>query len=144
MKGHSEEQVAEYKEVFNLFDKNGDGAISVEELGRIINALGMKLTDMELQDMINEIGTDGGEVIDFQQFVSLMGRQSGDKETEIREAFKIFDRDGDGRISANELKEVMLNMGEKIGDKEIADIIKEADLDGDGEISYAEFVRMMK
>ena len=146
MKGYNEEQLAEYKEAFNLFDKNGDGSISAAELGKIMESLGIKPSKTELEDMIHEIDTDGNGTIDFNEFVTLMSRQSssGDKDGEIKEAFKLFDKNGDGRISSEELKEVMVNLGEKMGDKEISEMIKEADLDGDGEINYEEFVRMMK
>jgi len=144
--GYSEEQLAEYKEAFSLFDKNGDGAISAAELGKIMESLGIKPSKTELEDMIHEIDTDGNGTIDFNEFVTLMARQTttGDKDGEIMEAFKLFDKNGDGKISSEELKEVMVNLGEKMGDKEISEMIKEADLDGDGEINYEEFVRMMK
>jgi len=59
-----------------------------------------------------------------------------DSEEELREAFKTFDRDGNGRISAAELRHVMTNLGEKLSDEEVDEMIKEADLDGDGEVNY--------
>ena len=59
-----------------------------------------------------------------------------DKEEELREAFRVFDRNGDGFISASELRHVMTNLGEKLSDEEVEDMIKEADLDGDGLVNY--------
>jgi Ca2+-binding EF-hand superfamily protein len=64
-------------------------------------------------------------------------------EEEMLEAFKVFDSDGDGNISADELRQIMANLGEKLTDEEIDEMVKEADTDGDGEINYQEFVRMM-
>lgn len=52
------------------------------------------------------------------------------------QAFYVFDKDGDGKISAEELKHVMLNLGEKLTDEELDEMIKEADIDGDGEVNY--------
>jgi calmodulin len=66
-----------------------------------------------------------------------------DSEEELREAFKVFDKDGNGFISAAELRHVMTNLGEKLSDDEVDEMIKEADVDGDGQINYAEFVKMM-
>jgi calmodulin len=66
-----------------------------------------------------------------------------DTEEELVEAFKVFDRDGNGLISAAELRHVMTNLGEKLTDDEVDEMIREADIDGDGHINYEEFVRMM-
>jgi len=51
--------VAEFREAFSLFDKNGDGTISSTELGTVMRSLGQNPTENELQDMINEIDVDG-------------------------------------------------------------------------------------
>jgi calmodulin len=75
----------------------------------------------------------------------MMPRQEkdDDAEEEMLEAFKVFDTDGNGSITADELRQIFHNLGEKLTDEEIEDMIKEADTDGDGEINYHEFVRMM-
>lgn len=57
---------------------------------------------------------------------------------EIRDAFKAFDKDGDGVISAAELKQVMAGLGEKLSEKEIEDMIKAADTDKNGVVDYEE------
>ncbi len=49
---------------------------------------------------------------------------------------KVFDKDGNGFISAAELRHVMTNLGEKLTDEEVDEMIKEADLDGDGMVNY--------
>ena len=59
-----------------------------------------------------------------------------DSEEELREAFRVFDKDGNGFISAAELRHVMTNLGEKLTDDEVDEMIKEADLDGDGMVNY--------
>ena len=55
----------------------------------------------------------------------------------------MFDKDGNGFISAAELRHVMTNLGEKLTDEEVDEMIREADIDGDGQINYEEFVKMM-
>ena len=62
-----------------------------------------------------------------------------------KEAFQLFDKDGNGRISAEELRFVMKNRGENLTEHEskIGEMMREADTDGDGQINYDEFVKMM-
>ena len=59
-----------------------------------------------------------------------------DTEEEMKEAFKVFDRDNNGFISAQELRLVMSNLGEKLTDEEVEEMIKEADMNGDGQVDY--------
>lgn len=59
------------------------------------------------------------------------------------DAFKVFDRDGSGTISREELRHVLINIGEGFTEKEIDEMIQEADKDGDGQIDYKEFSKMM-
>jgi len=56
----------------------------------------------------------------------------------------VFDKDGNGRISQQELKLVMKNLGENLTDEEINEMIREADDDGDGHVDFDEFVKMMQ
>lgn len=141
----SDEEVAEFREAFGLFDKNGDGTISSNELGTIMRSLGQNPTESELQDMINEVDVDGNGTIDFDEFLNMMAKKmkETDSEEELREAFRVFDKDGNGYISAAELRHVMTNLGEKLTDDEVDEMIREADLDGDGTVNYEEFVTMM-
>ncbi|XP_030855323.1 calmodulin-like [Strongylocentrotus purpuratus] len=141
----TEEQIAEFKEAFSLFDKDGDGTITTKELGTVMRSLGQNPTEAELQDMINEVDADGNGTIDFPEFLTMMARKmkETDSEEEIREAFRVFDKDGNGYISAAELRHVMTNLGEKLTDEEVDEMIREADIDGDGQVNYEEFVTMM-
>ena len=141
----TEDKISEFKEAFEIFDKDKDGFITIKELGEIMKNLGQSPTEAELQDMINEVDIDGNGNIDFKEFLGLMARKmrDTDSEEELIEAFKVFDRDGNGLISAQELKHVMVSLGEKITDEEVDEMIKEADTDGDGFINYEEFVKMI-
>nr|AFQ60636.1 Nano-lantern_Ca2+_CaM_E104Q-2G [synthetic construct] len=141
----TEEQIAEFKEAFSLFDKDGDGTITTKELGTVMRSLGQNPTEAELQDMINEVDADGNGTIYFPEFLTMMARKmkDTDSEEEIREAFRVFDKDGNGYISAAQLRHVMTNLGEKLTDEEVDEMIREADIDGDGQVNYEEFVQMM-
>merc|ERR1711988_1703920 len=141
----TEEQIAEFKEAFSLFDNDGDGTITTKELGTVMRSLGQNPTDAELQGMINEVDADGNGTIDFPEFLSLMARKMKDTDTEeeLIEAFKCFDKDGSGMISTAELRHVMSNLGEKITDEEMDEMVREANVDESGQLSYEDFVRMM-
>ncbi|CAL9088140.1 calmodulin-2/4 isoform X2 [Musa acuminata AAA Group] len=163
----TDDQIAEFKEAFSLFDKDGDGlilsipfcchpllpldlalftgCITTKELGTVMRSLGQNPTEAELQDMINEVDADGNGTIDFPEFLNLMARKmkDTDSEEELKEAFRVFDKDQNGFISAAELRHVMTNLGEKLTDEEVDEMIREADVDGDGQINYDEFVKVM-
>ena len=68
----------------------------------------------------------------------MMARKmkDSDSEDELREAFRVFDRDGNGFIDAAELRHVMVNLGEKLTDEEVDEMMREGDVDGDGKINY--------
>ncbi|KAG4914012.1 hypothetical protein AAZX31_19G229600 [Glycine max] len=140
-----EEQIGEFLEAFCLFDKDGDGCITIEELSTAIRSLDENPTVEELQIMMNEVDMDGNGTIEFGEFLNLMARKMKETEAEeeLKEAFRVFDKDHDGYISPSELRSVMRTIGEKVTDEEVEQMVKEADLDGDGLIDYEEFVRMM-
>ncbi|KAK8532086.1 hypothetical protein V6N12_053535 [Hibiscus sabdariffa] len=120
-----EQQIAEFEEAFCLLDKDGDGCISMEELAVAIKSLDHDPTAEELRNMINEVDTDA------------------EGEEELKEAFRVFDRDQDGYISPYELRQGMINIGETLTDEELDQMIREVDLDGEGRVNYEEFLRMM-
>ncbi|CAF4462902.1 unnamed protein product [Rotaria socialis] len=62
----------------------------------------------------------------------------------LNEAFRIFDKDGNGFISEMEIRSVMSNLGEKLTDDELNDMIREADLDGNRQVDYAEFSALVR
>merc|ERR1712110_1316814 len=141
----TDEQVSEFKEAFSLFDKDAHGSVTSAELGTVMRALGQNPTDAELQDMINEVDSDGNGSIDFPEFLDMMSRKmkDADSEEEIKEAFRVFDADNNGFITAKELRIVMANLGEKLTNDEVEEMIKEADQDGDGRVNFEEFASMM-
>jgi len=138
------EQIAEFKEAFQIFDKDGDGSITIKELDIVMRTLGQETSQDTLEKMIKDVDDDESKTIDFREFLGLMEKKirENDTEAELLEAFKIFDRDNNGLISLQELRFVMTK-GEKLKEEEINDLIREADVNGDGYIDYEEFVRAM-
>ena len=132
------------KEAFSLFDADHDGEITVHELGRVMRNHGLNPTDDELKDMIRNVDKNSNGAIDFNEFIEMMIRRDSKCEEDVVHAFRVFDRDGDGLISSDELKLTMNNLGEPLTDHEVKSMIEAADLDGDGLINFQEFSRLMQ
>merc|ERR1712020_755243 len=83
--------------------------------------------------------------ITFPEFLTMMAQtiKYKDNEEEVREAFRVFDKEKTGFISAAELRHIMTNLGEKLSEEEADEMIKEADPDENGQINYEEFVTML-
>ena len=95
------QQIEEYERAFKLFDKNGNGKISANELSVVLKSLNHNVRDREVSDMINEVnGLETGE-ISFETFLSLMESklENINLEEELREAFRVFDNNNSGYIS---------------------------------------------
>jgi calmodulin len=137
----SAEQIQEFRQAFDIMDRNVDGVITVDDLATVMRAIGQSPTHSELQDMIREVDADGNENIDFTEFLALMSRQmrQSDIEEELRETFRVFDRDGDGFVTPQELRTLLISLGLDSSAQVIRSMIGEADADRDGKINFAEF-----
>ena len=141
----SEDQLAELKEAFSLFDQDGNGSISVHELATVMRVLGQNPSEAELQDMLNEIDIDGNGNIEFPEFVAMMARKFKDinVEEELVEAFKVLDYESDGTISLDDLRRALSKYSDKMTTSEINEIMTEAKLDVNGHFNYEDFVKAM-
>ncbi|CAF2123835.1 calmodulin-like protein 5 [Brassica rapa] len=144
---------SELKRVFQTFDKNGDGRITKQELKDSLENLGIYIPDKDLTQMIHNIDTNHDGCVDIDEFESLyrsiVNEHHNDgetKEEDMKEAFNVFDQDGDGFITVEELKSVMSSLGLKQGKtlEGCKKMIMQVDVDGDGRVNYKEFLQMMK
>jgi calmodulin len=137
----SAEQIQEFRQAFDIMDRNGDGVITVDDLATVMRAIGQSPNHSELQDMIREVDADGNDTIDFTEFLALMSRQmrQSDIEEELRETFRVFDRDNDGFITPQELRPLLISLGLDSSSQVIRSMITEADRNRDGKIDFAEF-----
>jgi calcium-binding protein CML len=159
---------AELSRVFELFDKNGDGRITREELEESLGKLGMSVPGDELASMIARIDANGDGCVDVEEFGELYraimagdggsravgggnaggageeGEEAADED--MREAFRVFDANGDGYITVDELGAVLSSLGLKQGRtaEECRRMIGRVDRDGDGRVDFHEFRQMMR
>ncbi|ESO01309.1 hypothetical protein HELRODRAFT_185708 [Helobdella robusta] len=140
---------AECRLVFDLFDRNGNGYIEVHELADGLRAMGSNPTEDEVEEMIQEGDSKRNEdgKLSFNEFFQLMEkyRKSAEQEREaLTDAFRCFDRNGDGRIDKRELRMALTEMGmSKLSKDEVDDLFNEADTDDNGYIDYRELVNLI-
>jgi len=107
--------------------------------------MGKDASDSELKDMIHDIDINNDGEIQFEEFLLLFSRSKGNTsaDEDLKQAFAVFDADGNGKISRTELKRVMEMLGERLSDAQLDEMMGEADENKDGEIDFHEFKRMM-
>uniref|UniRef100_A0A0D9W6M1 EF-hand domain-containing protein n=1 Tax=Leersia perrieri TaxID=77586 RepID=A0A0D9W6M1_9ORYZ len=154
---------AELARVFEMFDRNGDGRITREELEDSLGKLGIPVPADELAAMIARIDANGDGCVDVDEFGelyrSIMAGDSNDgagvaaeegngdgDDGDMREAFRVFDANGDGYITVDELGAVLASLGLKQGRtaEECRRMIGKVDRDGDGRVDFHEFLQMMR
>ena len=141
----TDEQVIEFREAFQAFDKDGNGSITTKELGTVMRSLGQNLSEAEIKEMIDIVDEDKNGTIDFQEFLNLMARKMKiiNKEEELLDAFRILDKDGNGKISKYELRYIIMSTNFGIDGEEIEDIIKTIGVDEEGNIDLQDFVDIL-
>ena len=150
---------------FNLYDTKNNGAIELDQVMKIVKSLGiMSLNDESIQELVIRNDENKDERIEFDEFVNIMTElishsppssptiqkkgnyvrsMSRHEIDELKACFEKFDKNGDGQISEEELKELMNEIGEKLNEKEIKDMMKDADTNKDGFIDFEEFKQLI-
>lgn len=139
-----EEKKVQIHFIFLLFDNKGKQGISSREVGTVMRALGVNPTNAELEDLLNRYAQNQ-DPIEYPAFLNMIEAQMQKAETEeeIKEAFRVFDRESNGTMSHTELRNVLTNMGDRLTEDEADEIIRDADVDNDGLIQIDEFVKML-
>ncbi|KAK5661216.1 hypothetical protein OQA88_11108 [Cercophora sp. LCS_1] len=129
-----------YKEAFSLFDKRGNGRVSLESLGDLLRACGQNPTLAEINTLEQNIGGD----FDFETFQKVLNRQGGFRDPlepeQYCRGFQVFDKDMTGLIAVGQLKYILTNLGEKMTNEEVDELLKAVDVK-DGMVNYTELVR---
>jgi calcium-dependent protein kinase len=145
----SEAQIKRLRETFTALDKNGDGLLTFTELKDGLSTAGLQDVPADLRQIMDSVDADGNGSIDYTEFLAA----TLDKRSYLRKdvcwtAFSVFDLDGDGKITLQELQKVLGNssVGEMLGadSSSMAELLRQVDRDGDGTIDFGEFMAMMR
>lgn len=137
--------VKELEEAFFLFDYDKDGKITSREVGAAVRSVGLNPTEAELKEMINDVNSIGGTV-DVQNLCQIITKRVRELKTspeELKDAFMVFDKQGTGMISVNDLKLSLTTLGERLTDEELDELIRAVDQDGEGMVNYEDVVRVL-
>ncbi|KAL6008111.1 putative calcium-binding protein cml13 [Asimina triloba] len=142
-KDPSDEQVASMKEAFSLFDDDGDGRIAPSELGILMRSLGGNPTQAQLKEIVAQEKLTSP--FDFPRFLDLMKKHLKPEpfDRQLREAFKVLDKDATGYVAVSELRHVLTSIGEKLEPAEFDEWIREVEVGSDGRIRYEDFIVRM-
>ena len=141
----TDQQIIEFREAFQAFDKDGNGSISTKELGTVMRSLRQNLSEAEIKQMIEIVDEDKSGTIDFKEFLNLMARNMKivNKEEELLDALNTLDQDGSGKISKYKLRNIILKTDKKMTGQEIEEIIKTFDMDEEGNIDVQDFIQIL-
>lgn len=139
----SDAQISAMKEAFTLFDTDGDGKIAPSELGILMRSLGGNPTQAQLKSIIAEEKLTSS--FDFNRFIDLMSKHLKPEpfDRQLRDAFKVIDKDGTGYVVVADLKHILTSIGEKLEPAEFDEWIREIDVGSDGKIKYEDFIARM-
>ena len=140
----SQEDRENFKNAFDAFDENRDELIETEDLGKLLRAVGFNPTPEEVEDMIEDAGS---SKIDFSSFLYIASRHSRevDTEQELVDAFKVFDKDGSGKIKVDTIREILKNLKQPFTDDQVNELLGQAQklIDKNNCVKYTEFVKVM-
>jgi len=126
----TDDQIELLKTAFKTLDKNGDGTITANEMR---DAFG-ELSNEEVQQIVSNADIDGDGTISYEELmIAAVQRKIMSKEERLLAVFRSIDKNGDGHITVDELKEAL-------GDDNAAKLIAEVDSNGDGVVDYEEFL----
>ncbi|KAH0953085.1 hypothetical protein HN011_002884 [Eciton burchellii] len=144
----NKDQIALLKKAFDAFDHEKKGSIGTNMVGTIMNMLGYELSEKTLQEIIKEVDEDGSGELEFEEFCTLAARflveeDSEAMQQELREAFRLYDREGNGYITTEVFRDILHELDDKLSPEELDMIIEEVDTDGSGTLDFDEFMEVM-
>ncbi|KAI5702499.1 hypothetical protein M8J76_016624 [Diaphorina citri] len=150
MEDLDKDQIALLKRAFDAFAQ-GQGFIEASMVGGILQMLGHDLTPARLEEIIKEVDADGSGELEFEEFVQLAAQflsedeveDAAAMEAELKEAFRLYDKEGNGYITTDVLREILKELDDKISADDLDMMIAEIDSDGSGTVDFDEFMEVM-
>ena len=137
----------DYSKIFIKASKNNNGLVPYDELKNLLAKCNIDCSDAELQDYVNDIDiniNENGEINEdgFLNIISKYNEEKGSEE-DISEIFEIFDKNGQNKLSPEDVLNVFSKIDVNISKEEILQLFEECDLDHDGYLNKEEFSRMI-
>lgn len=141
----SEKQFNDAHNTYNLFDKKGNGQVSTKELGNIFKSLALQVHADRLKEWADEVDEEALGYMEWENFKELFERKlkEDEDERELREAFRVLDKQNKGTIPVDDLRWILKSLGDDLTEEELDDMINETDTDGSGTVDYEEFKSLM-
>uniref|UniRef100_A0A336MQJ7 CSON003249 protein n=1 Tax=Culicoides sonorensis TaxID=179676 RepID=A0A336MQJ7_CULSO len=141
-------QIVLLRNAFNAFDQEKNGFIGTVMVGTILSMLGHNLDDQMLKEIIAEVDEDGSGEIEFEEFVTLAARFLVEEDAEavlkeLKEAFRLYDKEGNGYITTDVLREILRELDDQLSKEDLDMMIEEIDSDGSGTVDFDEFMEVM-
>ena len=127
-----------WREMYVLFDKNDNNYLNLDSLKKYLSAVGVLIDNKELYKKLEEFDPNKNRKFTFDQIWENFKDCKVISDEEIIEAFKAFDKDG--KISKEELKYVMTNLGDKIKEEDADKLLSNFQVDEQGNLDYKEFL----
>jgi calmodulin len=140
----SPEDEENFKNAFDAFDEDRDGEIPTDLLGKLLRAVGFNPYPEEVEDMIEEIQSSHSK-LDFQAFLYLLRShaRAADPEGELVDAFRVFDKDGTGKLKTDTIRKILKSIKQPFTDDQINELFSQADVDTSQCVLYRDFVKLM-
>ena len=143
----TDKQRAEIADLFDLYDEDESGTIDISELPTLLRALGFTPTNAFCEQLMRKYDANADGTLGLEEFMTLVATEplpGTATEAELLRVFKLFDLDGNGTVSSDELVSAMTARGEPISLDEARAMVARVDTDGDRELNFAEFAAMMR
>jgi len=144
----TKEQRRRLQNAFDIFDKDGSGSIDATELPDLLRFIGQNPTNPEAEALMKDLDLDGDSNISFAEFAAAWWMREQEKadadfHAQLAIAFHVFDQDGNGKIEASELRQMLTTMGDVLSVEEVDEMLALTDTDANGWISKEEFTNMV-